>query len=393
MALNRVEYPTNLTDQGDFSAHGELIETRMLDQSAVPLQVRDGIIPQGVVLQIGGVVYRGDSDTTISGTESPYVRVTPDGATASVSYVADLTGVTWNPLYNGYYDGESPARLYLFNEQLAILAGEMSAVRTRYIEVDSVGDARSSRDIIAGRNLEAEESIIAGERFLTGNTQGFKGCPGSFSGIGQDGVAIGYNSQANVGGGAVGRETLTNSGGACGRSSESSSGFAGGDGAITTSGGAIGSSSESGLGCAAGDSAFTETGGAVGWLAESTDGFAGGNQAKANATNSVAIGPNVQVTREDHAIICNRYYGASFPSTATEREVRDFFRIYLSADLDVMGATGTYGKIGAIKRIIRDGSGNIRIIYEDYGGSSQEKLLSDTQATIVNENIRVFFAI
>lgn len=136
MAINRVDYPANLTDQADFSAHGELIETRFLDQSYAPQFVVAGEIPQGVVLQIGGVVYRADSDTAITGAASDYVRIVPDGATATAEYVANLSGVTWNTQYNGYYD--TSGNLYVFDEGVAVYNGELSLTEGR-----SAGRTRS----------------------------------------------------------------------------------------------------------------------------------------------------------------------------------------------------------------------------------------------------------
>ena len=140
MGLNRIDYPANLTTQADFSQHSELIETRFLDQVTPPLQVVAGVIPQGVVLQIGGAVYRSDSDTTITGTPSDYVRVTPDGATATAAYVSTLAGVSWAKQYAGYYDGSG--NLYLFDEGKALAAGDIASVFGRYLAQQENGDVR-----------------------------------------------------------------------------------------------------------------------------------------------------------------------------------------------------------------------------------------------------------
>ena len=140
MGLNRIDYPANLTTQADFSQHSELIETRFLDQVTPPLQVVAGVIPQGVVLQIGGAVYRSDSDTTITGTPSDYVRVTPDGATATAAYVSTLAGVSWAKQYAGYYDGSD--NLYLFDEGKALAAGDIASVFGRYLAQQENGDVR-----------------------------------------------------------------------------------------------------------------------------------------------------------------------------------------------------------------------------------------------------------
>ena len=160
MAINRVDYPANLTDQADFSAHGELIETRFLDQSYAPQFVVAGEIPQGVVLQIGGVVYRADSDTAITGTTSDYVRIVPDGATATAEYVADLSGVTWNTQYNGYYD--TSGNLYVFDEGVALAAGDISSVFGRYLAQQSNGDVHVGNTLHVSGDVDIEGTLEFG---------------------------------------------------------------------------------------------------------------------------------------------------------------------------------------------------------------------------------------
>ena len=160
MGLNRIDYPANLTTQADFSQHSELIETRFLDQVTPPLQVVAGVIPQGVVLQIGGAVYRSDSDTTITGTPSDYVRVTPDGATATAAYVSTLAGVSWAKQYAGYYDGSD--NLYLFDEGKALAAGDIASVFGRYLSQQENGDVRVGRDLSVGNDLTVTDGATVG---------------------------------------------------------------------------------------------------------------------------------------------------------------------------------------------------------------------------------------
>ena len=152
MALNRVDYPANLTDQADFSAHGTLIETGYLDKSFAPLLVLGGEIPQGIVLQIGGVVYRADSAETVTGTASKYVRVAPSGATAAANYVANLSGVSWNAQYNGYYDGSG--NLYIFDENQALYDGAVATVKTRFVQQTEEGDVYVRRDLYVDNEID-----------------------------------------------------------------------------------------------------------------------------------------------------------------------------------------------------------------------------------------------
>ena len=165
MGLNRIDYPANLTTQADFSQHSELIETRFLDQVTPPLQVVAGVIPQGVVLQIGGAVYRSDSDTTITGTPSDYVRVTPDGATATAAYVSTLAGVSWAKQYAGYYDGSD--NLYLFDEGKALAAGDIASVFGRYLAQQENGDVRVGRDLSVGNDLTVTDGATVNDLTVT----------------------------------------------------------------------------------------------------------------------------------------------------------------------------------------------------------------------------------
>lgn len=161
--MNRVPYPLNLTDQSDFTEHGELIETCFLDKSFIPTLIVGGVIPQGVAIQIGGVVYRADTDESITGTASKYVKITASGATASAAYVSNLTGVTWNKQYNGYYGGSS--ELYLFDENRALYDGAISAgvVRSRFVHQTVEGDVYIGRDLAVKRNLAVTGTINTGQ--------------------------------------------------------------------------------------------------------------------------------------------------------------------------------------------------------------------------------------
>lgn len=140
MALNLITAPEPVApeDLDDYVAQNNLTEALnlMMEQ---PLRVISGNIPESAVLQIGGAIYRADSDTAITGGASDYVKITPAGATASAAYVADLSGVTWNKTYNGYYDVSG--NLYIFNEAKALIDGEIATVQTRYLETDEDGKA------------------------------------------------------------------------------------------------------------------------------------------------------------------------------------------------------------------------------------------------------------
>lgn len=124
MAINRISGPSSLpTAVGDYQAQNNLLSAGFSGLDTLPWSSTSMQI--GAVFQVGGTVYRVDTATSITGTPSAYVKITPAGATASASFVANLTGVSWNDVYNGYYDGSG--NRYLFDEVLAMTAGAITA--------------------------------------------------------------------------------------------------------------------------------------------------------------------------------------------------------------------------------------------------------------------------
>lgn len=119
MAIERVNIPTptaptSITDYQAILAQGVALGQALTDREIV-----DGsTIRAGTVMLIGGVLYKSTTDTTITGLASNYVKITPSGATASAAFVANLTGVTFNEAYGGYYDGSG--NLHVFDEAKAI---------------------------------------------------------------------------------------------------------------------------------------------------------------------------------------------------------------------------------------------------------------------------------
>ena len=122
MSINRVDFgtvPNPVT--GDWAKLSAVVE-KAFQNINVPLQVDDSNIPEGATFQIGGVVYYTASVTAITGTPSAYVKLTPNvgdvGATCDAAFVANLTGVTWNGIRNGYYDASG--NLYIFDEAVTL---------------------------------------------------------------------------------------------------------------------------------------------------------------------------------------------------------------------------------------------------------------------------------
>lgn len=132
MALNRLDFGTTPNPvTGDWALNAAIL-AKAFQNTYDPLQFVSTNIPQGATFQIGGVIYYGSSDTAITGTPSAYVKLTPNagdsGATCDAAFVANLTGVTWSKIYNGYYDVSG--NLHIFDEILAIADDVISSANT-----------------------------------------------------------------------------------------------------------------------------------------------------------------------------------------------------------------------------------------------------------------------
>lgn len=86
------------------------------------------VFPRGAVVFFAGSWYIADADTAISGTASKYVKITNNAGVLSLSFVADITGVTWNKQYQGYYD--ALGNMYLFDEIIAYGDGVIDTLYT-----------------------------------------------------------------------------------------------------------------------------------------------------------------------------------------------------------------------------------------------------------------------
>jgi hypothetical protein len=139
MAIERIPYGEALpVSTQDYVRQNNLLETGFLRVND-PWPIAGGNIVKGAVFQIGGTVYLATSNTAIGGAASDYVKLTPsgDGSTCAADYVANLAGVSWDDTYNGYYD--VGGNLYVFNEALAVAAGEIASYHIRYLNIDENG--------------------------------------------------------------------------------------------------------------------------------------------------------------------------------------------------------------------------------------------------------------
>jgi hypothetical protein len=155
MAINLITAPTPTAPASlaDYQAQNNLLEAGFLN-GMDKIQFDSNLILEGAVFNIGGAIYRADSNTAITGTPSNYVKITPAGSTASAAYVSNLSGVSWDAAYNGYYDGSG--NLYLFDEGKALYNGQIATVFGKYLQQQKNGDVYIGKDLYVKANVDID---------------------------------------------------------------------------------------------------------------------------------------------------------------------------------------------------------------------------------------------
>jgi hypothetical protein len=128
MAIEKLSSPSNPPSSNlDWGYAVTLIEKAFLnEENGIRIDYDNDLVLKGSVFQVGGSVYITTGDTSITGSSSDYVKLTVSGSSLVPSYVANLSGVTWNSTYRGYYDGSG--NLYVFDEMHAYFIEEISDV-------------------------------------------------------------------------------------------------------------------------------------------------------------------------------------------------------------------------------------------------------------------------
>ena len=139
MAINKVPYPTtSVPVSDDWGRMINVVQANYLTmENSRRIDFDNDDVLKGAVFQIGGAIFLADSDTTITGTASDYVKITPGTSTATASYVSSLSGVSWNDTHRGYYDVSG--NLYVFDEGKALTADEITEIQSRFIQHDQAG--------------------------------------------------------------------------------------------------------------------------------------------------------------------------------------------------------------------------------------------------------------
>jgi len=132
MGIKKISGPTGVSNAvaGDWAGLIDILKMNsQLNVGSAKIDNSEAVVLKGAVFYISGDLYIADSDTEITGSVSNYVKITASGDTASAEFVADLSGVTWDADKAGYYD--LSGSLYIFDEALAFIDGEVSSIRTK----------------------------------------------------------------------------------------------------------------------------------------------------------------------------------------------------------------------------------------------------------------------
>lgn len=149
MAINRISAPLATSPATFATPVVNQLASNILDLERAE-RISGSNVLEGARFNVGGVEYVADADTAITGTASKYVQITASGATASAAFVADLTGVTWNAEYKGYYD--ISGNLYVFDEMMAMADGAITAMKKEYL---------GAKNIATGWHRELSQSVSA----------------------------------------------------------------------------------------------------------------------------------------------------------------------------------------------------------------------------------------
>jgi len=160
MSIKKISSPTGVSNAvaGDWSGLIDILKMNsQLNVGSAKIDNSSAFVLKGAVFYISGELYIADSETEITGSSSNYVKVTASGDTASAEFVSDLSGISWDADKAGYYD--LSGSLYVFDEALAFLDGEVSSIRTK------VGKEIYSfigQDLRSTASVEFADATIAG---------------------------------------------------------------------------------------------------------------------------------------------------------------------------------------------------------------------------------------
>jgi len=185
MAIEKLSSPSNPPSSNlDWGYAVTLIEKAFLnEENGIRIDYDNDLVLKGSVFQVGGSVYIATADTSITGSASDYVKLTVSGSNLVPSYVANLTGVTWNSTYRGYYDVSG--NLHVFDEDKAYYEGTIATVyksdgKRAVNVVNYVESYTTLFKIQASSRAAADEASTGGSaQTLTWNTDDFNNITGA----------------------------------------------------------------------------------------------------------------------------------------------------------------------------------------------------------------------
>jgi len=134
-------------------------------------RVLGSIVPRGAVLFFAGAWYVADSDTAITGTASQYVKITNTAGVIAPSFVENITGVTWNKTWQGWYDADG--NMYLFDELsaygLGLIDAPMSIISWRPSNTET-SKILSQSNAGGWASFMAQTPVTTGKRFALNGT-------------------------------------------------------------------------------------------------------------------------------------------------------------------------------------------------------------------------------
>ena len=108
MAINKISFPLSDATLELAQPVKDVLQV-LVNHVNQGRKVEINYILKGALFIIGGSVFLADSDTEIAGTagaDTQAIKLTVSDNVATPSWATDLTGVSWNYSYNGFYDAD-----------------------------------------------------------------------------------------------------------------------------------------------------------------------------------------------------------------------------------------------------------------------------------------------
>jgi hypothetical protein len=139
--------PSELTDWQKISA---LFQATWLRLNS-PLIVDGSTIKRGSAVNVGGQWYVASLDEAITGSASDYVKLTVSGETLTASFASNLSSVSWNDEWSGWYDVSG--NNYQFDEVKAFSVGAINRIYSNERFFPSLNWSKGLSRVLSNANL------------------------------------------------------------------------------------------------------------------------------------------------------------------------------------------------------------------------------------------------